>query len=97
MISNNKSILNAPKHKFLKPHLKPTPFSLQEEDINNEDQINELKLNELNLSSDSSISSTEEIKNTNIQETIIKPKKQNKAKLSGNSLDTKGTSDSFSL
>lgn len=100
MISYRKSILNAPKNKFLKPYLKPTPFSLKgEEDNSSEGESLELKQSEFILSSDSSISDLEENEKENTKEyqIIDKLEKNRISELSGSSLETKGTFDSFSL
>lgn len=89
-----KSVLNAPKRKFLKPFLRPTPFSLQEEEDekSSDKEIEELYLSSLNIFSDSSSLSSDEEKEEKRQNKLIK--KELRPKLSGSSLDTKGT-DSF--
>lgn len=87
----DKSILNAPKHKFLIPKVKPSPFSLDEND--NKSFEEEINISELYMSSDSSISSDIEEENVYMNKKISVDNSEIKCrpKLSGSSLDTKGT------
>lgn len=92
---NEKSILNAPKQKFLIPSVMPSHFILDMGDnTNNEIDYTEINLekeincNELNLSSSSFISSDEEEEKRDSEYVLIK-KSSNRP--SQSSADTKGT------
>lgn len=101
MNSYNKSILNAPKNKFLTPVLKPTPFSLQgeeEDSSESEEETYELKCSELDLSSDSSLFSNNEEKEDKKEDQLINEQEKRRiSKVSGCSLETRGSYDSISL